>query len=104
PSRLARYSADSLVRFVWRNVPSIVSCTICARRISQGMTVDPLMIHSELYPAGRALSAGTSDCKAGEVAGRGRRSDSSLGIGDPDRVSARPQRANAISAPPCAFV
>src|ERR1700693_290004 len=29
-SRFAQYSADSLVRFVWRNVPWIVSCTICA--------------------------------------------------------------------------
>src|SRR6266852_7817679 len=29
-SRFAKYSADSLVRFVWRNVPWIVSCTICA--------------------------------------------------------------------------
>src|SRR5712691_10122821 len=28
-SRFAKYSADSLVRFVWRNVPWIVSCTIC---------------------------------------------------------------------------
>src|SRR5258705_11496398 len=29
-SRFAKYSADSLVRFVWRNVPWIVSCTIGA--------------------------------------------------------------------------
>src|SRR5579859_2916203 len=29
-SRLAKYAADSLVRFVGRNVPWIVQCTICA--------------------------------------------------------------------------